>query len=198
MSPELDAELKSAEQTVLEVKRILNKDQTSDNERSWIGVGFIDQAIEHHAAILLLMRSGFDGSAFALTRAVTEILTRGVWFTTCATDERVKKFVEKDKIDPNYGEMSEAIDKTCGLDYFTEFKRQSWKALNSYTHTGMLQIGRRFNGSTLAPYYKDAEKIEVLRAITSSILLLIRPFLARQGHNDSAKEIDKLMAWPKK
>ncbi len=198
MSPELGAELKSSEETVLEVKRILNRDKTSDDERSTVVVAFIDQAIEHHAAILLLLRSGLVGSAFALTRSVTEILVRGVWLTACATDEEVKKFVEKDKIDPTFGEMSEAIDKTCGLDYFYDFKKQSWKTLNSYAHTGMLQVGRRFTGNTLAPSYTDAEKVEVLRAITSCILLLVRPFLARQGHLDSAKEIDRMMVRPTK
>ena len=110
----------------------------------------------------------------------------------------MKKFVEKDKIDATFGEMSEAIDKTCGLDYFNDFKKQSWKTLNSYAHTGMLQVGRRFAGNTLAPSYTDAEKVEVLRAITSCILLLVRPFLARQGHLDSAKGIDKMMVRPTK
>lgn len=105
----------------------------------------------------------------------------------------MKKFVEKDKIDPTVGEMSDAIDKTCGLDYFADFKKQSWKVLNSYAHTGMLQVDRRFTQNKLAPSYADGEKIEVLRAITSCILLLVRPFLARQGHLESAKEIDKLI-----
>jgi hypothetical protein len=192
----LDTELKRSEETVLEVKRILNADKTSDGQRSTLVVGFIDQAIEHHAAILLLMRSGLVGSAFALTRSIPEILVRGVWLTGCATDDEVKRFADKDKIDSTFGELSDAIDKTCGLEYFAEFKRQSWTTLNSYAHTGMLQIGRRFTGNALVPSYTDAEKIEVLRAITSCVLLLVRPFLARQGHNDSAKNIDKLMSRP--
>jgi len=62
----------------------------------------------------------------------------------------------------------------------------------------MLQIGRRFTGDKLQPSYSDKEKIEVLRVITASILLLVRPFLARQGHLDSAKQIDKLMVRPRK
>ncbi|MFZ0736918.1 MAG: hypothetical protein WBL70_05500 [Candidatus Acidiferrales bacterium] len=198
MSPELDAELKSSEETVLKVKRVLNRDKTSDDERSTVVAALIDQAIEHHAAILLLLRSRLVGSAFALTRSVTEILFRGVWLTACATDEGVRKFVKKDKIDPTIGELSEAIDKTCGLDYFADFKKQSWKTLNSYAHTGMLQVGRRFTGNTLSPSYTDVEKVEVLRAITSCVLLLVRPFLGRQGHLDSAKEIDKLMVRPTK
>src|ERR1700684_1799383 len=111
----LDTELKSSEETILEVKKILNADQTRDIQRLTLVVGFIDQAIEHHAAILLLLRSGLVGSAFALTRSVIEILVRGVWLTACATDDEVKKFADKDKIDSTFGELSDAIDKTCGL-----------------------------------------------------------------------------------
>jgi uncharacterized protein DUF6988 len=188
----LEAELKTSEEIVLEVKRVLNKDQTLDVERNTTIVAFIDQALEHHGAILLLLRSGFVGSAFALARSVTEILYRGVWFTVCATDEQVKRFLKDDKIDLTVAEMTSAIDATCGLEYFAEFKKQTWKVLNSYAHTGMLQVGRRFDGSKLAPSYTDTEQIELLRAITSSILMLVRPFLANQGL-DSAKEIDQLM-----
>ena len=193
----LDAELKSSEETVLEVKRVLSKDKTLDDERTTTVVAFIDQALEHHGAILLLLRSGKVGSAFALTRSVTEILYRGVWFTICASDEQVKRFVKDDKIDLTVAEMTDAIDATCGLEYFAEFKKQTWKVLNSYAHTGMLQLGRRFDGSKLAPSYTDVEQIELMRAITSCILMLVRPFLANQGL-DSAKEIDKLMMQSKK
>ena len=126
-------------------------DILSDDERSTVVVAFIDQAIEHHAAILLLMRSGLVGSAFALTRSITEILVRGVWLTVCATDEQVMKFVKQDKIDPTFAQMSEAIDKTCGVDFFADLKIKTWSALNSYTHTGMLQVGRRFAGDALLP-----------------------------------------------
>jgi len=34
MSPQLDGELKQAEETVLRVKEVLNRDKTSDDERS--------------------------------------------------------------------------------------------------------------------------------------------------------------------
>jgi hypothetical protein len=197
MSPELAFQLKSAEDTVREVKRILNGCTFPDDERTSLVAAFVDQGIEHHAAILFLIRSGFDGSAFALTRSVTEILVRGVWVLACATDEQVQKFVENDKIDQTFGALAETVDKTCNLEYFSEFKRQSWKVLNSYAHTGMLQLGRRFHGDRLTPSYTDAERTEVIRAITSCILMLVRPFLAQHGQVDAAREIDQLMVRPK-
>jgi uncharacterized protein DUF6988 len=197
MSPELTSELKSAEETLREVKRVLNDGQFPDDERTSLVAAFVDQGIEHHAAILFLMRSGFDGSAFALTRSVTEILVRGVWMLACATDEQVQKFVKHDQIDQTFGELAETVDKTCDLEYFSEFKRQTWRTLNSYAHTGMLQLGRRFHGDKLKPSYTDAERIEVVRAITSCILMLVRPFLAQHGQVDSAKVIDNLMVRPR-
>jgi hypothetical protein len=30
-------------------------------------------------------------------------------------------------------------------DFFEDLKRRSWDALNSYTHIGMLQLGRRIS-----------------------------------------------------
>jgi hypothetical protein len=192
MSAALDAERRLAEEVVEEVKRILSAHKFSDDEWSTTVIGFIAQAIEHHAAILLLLRSGLVGSGFALVRSLVEILVRGVWMTACATEAQVKKFREQDKIDLSFGGMSDAIDKTCGIDFFHDFKERSWDTLNSYTHTGILQLGRRFTGDKLEPSYKDAEQIEVLRTSTISILLLVRPFLMRHGQKEAAVEVDKL------
>jgi hypothetical protein len=119
---DFETEFRRAHEIVLEVKRVLNRDKTSDDERSTSVVGIIDQTLEHHAAILLLLHSGMAGSAFALTRPVTEAVVRGVWLTACATDAEVMKFVNKDKIELTYGQMSEAIDATCGIEYFSAFK----------------------------------------------------------------------------
>src|SRR5216684_6819729 len=153
MSGAVDAEMKLAEEVVDEVKRILSSHKFSDEEWSTVVIGFIAQGIEHHAAILLLLRSGLVGSGFALVRSLIEILVRGVWVTACATEAQVKKFRERDKLDLTFGEMSDAIDKTCGIDFFHDFKTRSWDALNSYTHAGILQLGRRFTGDKLEPSY---------------------------------------------
>jgi hypothetical protein len=192
VSVAVERELKSSEAVILEIKKILNGNKYNDEEYSTVVAGFIDQVIEHIEAIISLTRSNMNGSAFALVRAVAEGLVRGVWFTACATQPQVLKFRNEDKIDPTFGKMSEAIDKQCGIDFFADFKKRAWNPLNSYTHTGILQIGRRFTGDVLEPSYKDGEIIEMIRAITACVLLLVRPYLARQKHNASAKAIDDL------
>jgi hypothetical protein len=191
INADTNAALNSSEATIGDVKRILSALKYSDDEWSTTVVGLIDQGIEHHAAFLLLIRSNLVGSAFALVRCIVELFVTGVWFLTCATDAQITKFRNKDKIDPTFGEMAKAIDAACDLDFFHNFKTQVWKALNSYTHTGILQVGRRFDGDKLQPSYTDAEILEMADAATLSLLMLVRPFLARHGHQVAAKEVDQ-------
>jgi len=42
-------------------------------------IGFIDQIIEHHESMLLLLRNGRTGSAFDLASSVVEGVYRGMW-----------------------------------------------------------------------------------------------------------------------
>lgn len=188
----VENELKLAEGVAAEIKKVITPLKYADDEWSTTVAAFIDQAFEHHAAIILLIRSALFGSAFALLRSLVEIVFRGVWIATCATDAEIKRFREKDEIDHTFGDMAKAIDAACGIDYFHDLKKKSWTALNSYTHTGILQLGRRFTGDKLCPSYKDEEKIEVIRTGTTMLLLIVRPFLAKHGHMNEAAQIDEI------
>jgi hypothetical protein len=121
----LDEELKKAEFTVGEVKKILNDTRYSGADWTVVVAGMIHQAIEHHDSIILFIRSRLTGSASALVRLVVEILVRGVWFTCCATKPQVIKFIKKDQIDLTFGGMSDAIDQSQGLEFFHDFKQQA-------------------------------------------------------------------------
>lgn len=188
----VENELKLAEGVITEIKSAITPLKYPDDEWSTTVAAFIDQAFEHHAAIILLIRSSLFGSAFALLRPLVEIVFRGVWIAACATDTEIKRFREKDEIDHSFGEMAKAIDAACGIDYFHNLKQKSWDALNSYTHTGILQLGRRFTVDKLIPSYKDEEKIEVIRTGTTMLLLIVRPFLAKHGHKNEAVQIDEI------
>ena len=188
----VEDELKQADKTIEEVKKVLNELKLSGEDWSIVVAGMIHQGIEHHDSILVLIRSKFTGSAFALVRSVVEILVRGAWFTCCATKEQVTKFIQQDRIDPTFGEMSDAIDQSQGIEFFHDFKNRSWKTLNSYTHTGILQLGRRWTGDRLAASYRDQEVIEVIRTCTMCILLIVQPYLAKNGHANESKKIVEL------
>jgi hypothetical protein len=188
----VEMELEKAQSAIEEVKKVLTGLHLSGDGWSIIAAGMIHQGIEHHEAIVVLIRNGKVGSAFALARSVMEILVRGAWFTCCATEEQITRFREQDKIDLTFGQMADAIDESQRIAYFHDLKDKTWKMANSYTHTGILQLGRRWTGDRLAASYNDGEIIEVLRAITAWILLLVQPYLAKNNQADASKKIVRL------
>lgn len=90
--------------------------------------------------------------------------------------------------------LSQAIDRAYRAGNFLEdLKNRGWAALCSYTHTGMLQLGRRFTGHNVQPTYNEAEIFEVTTTATTCILLLVGRFLIVQGHANLGEEADRLI-----
>ena len=64
----------------------------------------------------------------------------------------------------------------------------------SYTHSGLLQITRRFTGDEVKPNYRDAEILEVLNATNIAVILVSRMFFMSVGHQREADDVEKMMA----
>jgi hypothetical protein len=157
-------------------------------------IGLMDQAMEHHEAMLLLITRDMSGSAFALARSVVEGVYRGLWINQGATDAEIQRFTQKDEIPIGMGKLAEVIDASNGTGtFFADLKKRSWDALNSYTHNGMLQLGRRFTGADLKPAYTDGQVSEIMTTVTTCILLLIMSFLALRGHANERAEVEALL-----
>ena len=165
-----------------------------DRTRTTLLIAFTDQIFEHHQAILLLIEQQLTGSAFALVRSLIEAFLKLQWAVACATDQQIEKIATKQKFDfPGTENMVTQIDeklKTNG--FFLDFKKNAWNAMNSYTHTGLLQLSRRFSGTRVEPQYNQQECIEVVRVITTAVILLGRFFIvatARVAEADTAEKI---------
>ena len=63
--------------------------------------GLVIQVIEHHEAMLLLIRNGKNGSAFALARSIFKSMFRGMRFQLCATDAQLQYFEQNDELPPD-------------------------------------------------------------------------------------------------
>src|SRR5437867_4740082 len=59
---------------------------------------YLGVALEHHEAIIVLVRNDLRGSALSLVRSVFEILYRAAWVCTCTKPEHIEK-IAKDKFD---------------------------------------------------------------------------------------------------
>lgn len=74
--------------------------------------------------------------------------------------------------------MAGEIDNACGSDlFFQNWKKNTWGPLNSYAHSGLLALGRRFLGGNVQPNYTDQEVFEAIRATNASLILLFKLFL---------------------
>lgn len=94
-----------SEKAVQSTKPILAKHGFPDDYRTITVIGFISVLIEHQESVLLLVMHDNAGSASALVRPIVEGAFRGLWINLPATDDQVKKFNEKDKIDLEFGEL---------------------------------------------------------------------------------------------
>jgi len=194
MTEALKKHLARCEQAVQAAKPILAQHGFPDDRRTLTVIGFVSILIEHQEAILILVNHGLPGSAAALFRPVVEGSYRALFFNLPASDEQVNNFVVKDELPLKFGEIAAALDTAYGMDdFFQDFKNRSWGHLNSYTHGGMHQIGRRFLKGEVANNYPDAELYELTTSATTIVLLTISIFLKRHGHAESAARIDALM-----
>jgi hypothetical protein len=110
----------------------------------------------------LVSRSLF-GSAFALVRLLFEAYIRGIWLHRCASDSELELF-KAEKLDKNFATLIEEIERIEGFEVgvLSDTKLKSWKAMNSYTHSGFMQIVRRNTASTIEPNYTEDEILEAL------------------------------------
>jgi len=193
MTQETIEHLNRVEAVIREAKRLLGIHGYPDDLRTVMVIGFVDQIIEHHEAMLLLIRAGKVGSAFSLARSVVEGMYRGLWVNFVATDAEVARFERNDEIGLSMTLLAESIDAAYhARGFYVDLKQRSWDGLNSYAHTGMLQLGRRFTGANVAPAYSDAEIFEATTSVTTCILLLAGRFLLRHDHADEARAAEAL------
>jgi hypothetical protein len=194
MTPETAQHLNTVEGIMVKAKAILGRHAYPDDLRSVIVMGTLAQIIEHHEAMLISIRNDKIGSAFSLVRSIVEGVYRGLWVNFCATDPQLQVFEREDHLPLNMTDMAKAIDaKYQAQGFFEDLRARSWAAMCSYTHTGMLQLGRRFTGAVAKPAYTEGEIIQATTTATTCILLLVGKFLAVQKYVADCKEAEALI-----
>lgn len=110
-------------------------------------------ALEHWHAVRLLLRVGLLPAAVIVHRAQFDAIVRSIWLSYCASDSDIAKLAaqldsESEQAAKNMAttnQMMEAIAKGAPLEAhaaLARFKDNSWKALNSFVHTGIHAIKR--------------------------------------------------------
>jgi hypothetical protein len=139
----------------------------------------------------------------ALVRPIFENMIKAHWTVNCATDAQVDKIAEKDDRDifPPMGEMAEAVDNVYSgptgepIEFFQQTKKDAWKAMNSYTHSGVLQLSRQFNRDRVEATYPDEDLVSGLRASTASVLMLGYLLAKITANESAARDIEALFSF---
>jgi len=118
--------------------------------------------MEHHQSIITLIGQGLYGSAFALVRPSYESYVRAEWLFHCAKDDELQKFVGG-RGSPKLDRMLAALEKVSGFDerVLTMVKRNHWKTMSEYAHSGALQVQRRQTDSAVESNYSKEEIKEI-------------------------------------
>lgn len=114
-------------------------------------------SLEHWHSTRALLRVNLLPSALVVHRAQFEALTRSIWLVYAATDHQLSKLTADLSLEseqaaknmPQIAQMIEALEKKGppqAYDAISRFKDNSWKALNSYAHTGIHPIIRHRDG----------------------------------------------------
>lgn len=155
--------LKKSEELIRWLDQRIDGIEISSSDRSRLVGGCFDVALEHQKAVVLLVAHSLYGSAFSLVRLIFEAHVRGIWLLRCASDDDLERF-KKGKLDKAFGSLVVEIEKLDGYNVgvLSKVKSNSWSDMNSYTHSGFLQIVRRNTANSIEPNYSEDEIIEAL------------------------------------
>lgn len=173
-----------------------------DMRRLTLPLAYLNLSLDHHRAIILLMRSGLFGSAMALVRPTFEAMVRSHWVARCATETQVTEITEKDDFRfPKMDDMVKAVDTAYSepdaepLTFFQTVKQGAWKATNSYAHGGLRQLVRQFSGNNVEARYPEAVLVEGVDASTASVLLQGYLIAEISGQYEAARQLESLFSF---
>lgn len=168
---------------------VVSKNQFPTGDRNVLLIAYWALMLDYHKGILSLLQSGFSGSAFALVRPVVEAVVRA--HVTLMGSEEDLLSIQKDEYKVNFKEIGAKIDAAFALERLMEnfLNDVTRSALHSYTHSGLLQLGRRFDGNDIKPNYSDEEIIEVIRVTTSAIFMVTNLAIKHFGFEHDWKNV---------
>ncbi len=196
---DIQGEISKSELLIQWLDRKIDGLEVSSAERTRLAAGCLDVALEHQKAIVLLVCKKLYGSAFSLSRLIFEAYVRGVWLHRCASDSEIERY-KKDKLKKTFDSLIQDIEKIDGFKegVLSDVKATNWKAMNSYTHSGYLQLVRRNKKETIEPNYTSEEIIEVLNNANAIGMLCVLQLALLAGNrvlaNDILKESKTILA----
>lgn len=151
--------------------RFIGNLKVKSSGRNRVAAALFHLAIEHQASILLLTKSKYYGSAFALFRSLFEAYIRGFWFHHCATEKELTDFLGKDSL-PTIDQLITSIENLpiSKSGSLSNLKGKLWKNLCSFAHGGYAQVSWRMSESEIGIVFEDTQVISLLNFVNALAL----------------------------
>lgn len=195
MTPSLQQALDRADAVRNDIHDLIAGNYHNTEMKQRLAAAYTNLALEHHEAISRLVRSELHGSAMALVRPVFEILFNAHWMFACAKPDDIVKIAKGKRFDfPPMGAVVKEVDAAYGTDgFFEKVKTRGWKAMNSYTHSGILQLSSRFDGDVVTGNYDEAALTEAVNATTIAVALMSRFLSVAANRAEAADKANALL-----
>ena len=177
---------------------VVSKKQFPVGDRNVLLIAYWALIFDYHKGILALLQSELCGAAFALVRPVVEAVVRA-HVAVKGSEEDLKR-IQSDEYTVNFKQIGPRIDADFGLGQLMEkfLSDVTRSALHSYTHSGLLQLGRRFDGDDIKPSYSGEEIVEVVRVTSSAVFMVTNLVTKHFGFEDDWKRVNETFAeWGK-
>jgi hypothetical protein len=169
MAIDIKAAVERAQSRSTELELMIHNRQPIglQGNRKHLIAGYWALMVDLHRSVLLLVKPDINlcGGGFALARPMIEALLR-IHLVAGGTEEQVE-LIRTDKFRTDFKGVAEEIDQLFALDFFAKtFDKRVRDALHSFTHSGAMQVARRFDGNNISPAYRDEEKWDAIRMTT--------------------------------
>jgi hypothetical protein len=154
MKPE---RIEAAEEFWATLHELTNDFEMVGTERNRAAAASFSIAMDHHAAIVLLMKKKFHSSSFALLRILFEAYFRGLWLKHCASDKEVQWLFDGGV--PLTKTMISKIEanQAYSAGVLSNLIEEHWTTMCDYTHTGGLHLMCWQSTLAIEPKFEDGE-----------------------------------------
>ncbi len=172
----------------------MTPEKTPDRDK--LLAGYWALIVDYHEGMLGLMNQKLYSSAFALLRPTMEALIRA--HVVLFKPQSIVDDIIADKYQTDFRTVGTEIDSAFNYKLpgaaeglFEHFLKDK-NVLHSFTHSGMPQVGRRFNGADLEVNFEDEEVINFAHISTCALALVTILLTNQYGFKAEAKEADRL------
>lgn len=144
---------------------LLERSYTTRNDRDKLCLLYWSMIFEHHQGILLLLRTKHYAPAFALMRPIAEAFLR-LQLVMYGTEAELAAIMSG-TYSTDFAKIGEQIDQMAGIEpLLGPFFKKNTKILHGFTHGGVEQLVRRYDGTDIIANFPDDEVRDVIRFTT--------------------------------